>query len=114
MQGIQPGGGRHIDAMITGLERALNLMPVEPMPGLLSQLRRLRALIWVRLMMVPTSGTRELSLPERLLEVAEAAERLGVSADNLFRHAKHGMVKSTLMSANRGAVKWDAEVILMA
>jgi hypothetical protein len=32
MQGIQPGGDRHINALIIGLKRALDLMPLEPMP----------------------------------------------------------------------------------
>jgi excisionase family DNA binding protein len=88
MQGTQPGMGRDVDALITGLERALDLMPAKHMPELLSQLERLKALIWVRLMIVPASGTRELSPPDRLLEVSEAAKRLGVSKDYLYRHAK--------------------------
>ena len=39
-------------------------------------------------MTVPASGTREPSPPDRLLEVSEAAKRLGVSKDYLYRHAK--------------------------
>jgi hypothetical protein len=92
MQGIQPGGGRDIDALMTGLECPLDMMLVKEMPELLSQLERLKALIWVRLMTVPASGTREPSPPDRLLEVSEAAKHLGVSKDDLCRHAKPGMV----------------------
>jgi hypothetical protein len=92
MQGIQPGGDRDIDALMTGLERALDMMSVKHMPDLLSQLERLKALIWVGLMRVPASGTREPSPPDRLLEVSEAAKRLGVSADDLYHYAKQGMV----------------------
>ena len=47
MQGIQPSGGRDIDALMTGLERALDMMSVKEMPGLLSRLERLKALIWI-------------------------------------------------------------------
>jgi hypothetical protein len=92
MQGIQPGGDRHINALIIVLKRALDLMPVEPMPGLLSQFGRLRALIRVRLIMM-TSGTRDSSPPDRLLEVTEAATRLGVSTDDLFRDTEQSIVQ---------------------
>jgi predicted DNA-binding transcriptional regulator AlpA len=44
-------------------------------------------------MTVPASGTRENFSPARLLKVSEAATRLGVSTDDLYRHAKQGMVK---------------------
>lgn len=66
----------------------LDLMPVKHMPELLSQLERLRALIWVRLITAPALGMQEFSPPDRLLEVSEAAKRLGVSKDYLYRHAK--------------------------
>ena len=68
--------------------RALDMMSVKEMPGLLSRLERLKALIWVRLMTVPASGTREPSPPDRLLEVSEAAKRLDARPDDLYRHAK--------------------------
>jgi hypothetical protein len=78
---------------MTGIERALDMMSVEQMSELLSQIERFKALIWVRLMRVPAWRTREPSPPHRLLEVSEAAKRLGVSKDDLCRHGKQGMVK---------------------
>jgi hypothetical protein len=93
MQSIQPGGGGDINALLTGLERALDLMPmIKERPELLSQLECLKALIWLRLMRIPASKIREPSPPDGLLEVSEAAKRLGVSTDDLYRYAKPGMV----------------------
>jgi hypothetical protein len=63
MQGIQFGGGRHVDALLTELKQALDLMPVKHMPDRLSQHERLEALIWVSLMTDPASGIREPSPP---------------------------------------------------
>jgi hypothetical protein len=92
MQSIQPGGGVDINALMTGLERALDLMPIKKRPELLSQLERLKALIWLRLMRIPASRIREPSPTDRLLDVSEAAKRLGVSTDDLYHYAKPGMV----------------------
>jgi len=89
MRAIHPNSARDPDELIAHLEQALDVMPVEQMPGLLSQLERLRALIWMKLRNVPASGTRESPSADRLLDVTEAAHRLGVSKDYLYRHAKH-------------------------
>jgi excisionase family DNA binding protein len=111
MQGIQPGGGRDIDALMTGLERALDLVPIKEMPELLSQIERLKALIWLRLMRIPASSIREPSPPDWLLEVSEAAKCLGVSKDYLYRHAKQWpfavrVGPGQLRFSERGLERW--------
>ena len=72
--------------------RALDMMSVKAMPGLLRQLERLKALIWVRLMTVPASGTWEPSPPDRLLdETLETARRIADNAPISVRQAKHAI-----------------------
>ncbi|MBI3329788.1 MAG: helix-turn-helix domain-containing protein [Nitrospinae bacterium] len=111
MRGIHPDTTRDLDELIAHLEHALDIMPVEQMPGLLSQLERLWALIWVKLMIVPVSGTRENPGPDRLLDVSEAAHRLGVSKDYLYRHAKRlpfalRIGPGQLRFSERGLERW--------
>jgi hypothetical protein len=77
MQSIPPGGGGDINALMTGLERALDLMPIKERPELLSQLERLKALIWLRQMRIPASKIRE---PPHLIGSSKSARMPSVWA----------------------------------
>lgn len=63
--------------------KAARELPAEDLPSLIGQLETAKATAWARL-------TSPVSSPERdaLLGVCEAARRLGVSEDYLYRHAQ--------------------------
>jgi excisionase family DNA binding protein len=58
-------------------------LPAEELPGLIGELEAVKATAWERLTApTPTHPERD-----ELLSVAEAARRLGVSEDYLYRHS---------------------------
>ncbi len=79
-------GSDLLAALLAEPEKAAQVPP-EDVPALLGDLARLRAMLWVRL----NEGTKGLGLsPEgedRLLKAAEAAQRLGMSKDWVYRNA---------------------------
>lgn len=62
--------------------RAARELPAEQLPDLIGELERAKATAWARLL-APTAVPVE---HDQLLGVAEAASRLGVSEDYLYRH----------------------------
>jgi len=56
----------------------------EELPNLIGQLESIKAIAWARLM-TPTPAAQQ---HDELLDVATAAERLGISRDYLYRHSK--------------------------
>ena len=63
-------------------------LPVEAIPAMLGELEQLKAALWLRLS-VPQNGRGESSSSgDRLLDVEEAAAKLGKSIDSVYRHAK--------------------------
>jgi len=68
-------------------------LPSEAVPQLFSELMRLQALLVTRLL--ATSGKQEVSDSEgdRLLDVTEAAKKLGLSRDALYRNHYPFVVK---------------------
>ncbi len=66
------------------LLKAVRELPAEELPDLLGQLEAAKATAWARL-----TAPSPLAQPhDELLDVAEAARRLGISADYLYRHQK--------------------------
>ena len=63
--------------------KAARELPAEDLPGLLGQLEAAKATAWARLT-APTPAQEH----DELLAVAEAARRLGVSEDYLYRHSR--------------------------
>jgi predicted DNA-binding transcriptional regulator AlpA len=61
-------------------------LPAEAIPGLLGELERLKAILWVRLT-VPQDGAERTSNGDRLLDVKEACQKLGVKKYYLYRNA---------------------------
>lgn len=63
-------------------------LPPEAVPVMLGELERLRAVLWVRLTAGNHDGQGQSpSDGDRLLDVDEAARKLGKSKDYLYRHA---------------------------
>ena len=66
----------------------VSTVSVEAVPMILGELERLRAILWVRLTTGNKDGQdRSASDRDRLLDVGEAARKLGKSKDFLYRHA---------------------------
>ena len=66
---------------------AVARIPIENLPRLLGQLREAEASAMARLYATPISKSA-MPEPERLLDVTEAAKRLNVSEDYLYRNWK--------------------------
>lgn len=60
-------------------------VPSEMIPAMLGDLEQLKAALWARLTVPSTNGAAS---DDRLLDVNEAAKKLGSSTDWLYRHAK--------------------------
>ncbi|OFV96321.1 MAG: hypothetical protein A3F68_07660 [Acidobacteria bacterium RIFCSPLOWO2_12_FULL_54_10] len=74
--------------LIADPAKAANLPP-EAVPSMLGELERLRAILWVRLTAGNHDGQGQLaSNGDRLLDVEEAARKLGKSKDYLYRHSR--------------------------
>lgn len=65
----------------------VSLLPAEAVPELLGDLERLKATLWARLT-VPQSNEQSTPEEDRLLDVDEAAVRLGMKPATLYRRAK--------------------------
>ncbi len=72
------------------LERELATLGADELPRLLGELERLRAATWARLAGLSANGQSRTGhdQPDELLDVEEAARRLSLSCDHLYRHAK--------------------------
>lgn len=64
--------------------RAVSAMPTEDIPALLGELEQVRYTAIARLSGQTCPSPRE---SDRLISVGEAADRLGISTDYLYRHA---------------------------
>jgi excisionase family DNA binding protein len=64
------------------LRKAARELPAEELPNLIGELEAIKAVAWARL----TSPAPIQQRHDGLLNVAEAAERLGISEDYLYRH----------------------------
>src|SRR5215831_13996037 len=73
--GLKPALARCLDAVRTEL-------PLEELPDSLAEIERIKALAWARLQ-APV-----LAPSDQLLDVNEAARRLGISKTRLYRHQR--------------------------
>jgi excisionase family DNA binding protein len=64
--------------------RAARELPAEDLPDLIGELERAKATAWARLS-APAAAPAE---HDELLSVTEAARRLGISSDYLYRHSQ--------------------------
>lgn len=68
---------------------AVDLLPADALPAAIAQLAALQARAAARLCQAATAARENQTRPSRLLTVAEVAARTGLSADYLYRHARH-------------------------
>ena len=66
---------------------AANAVPVELIPAVLCRLAALQGMLTARLLKNDRGGDPGSTIEDRLLDVADVAERLGTSRDWLYRHA---------------------------
>lgn len=74
--------------LLAALEEAAGQIPSGKIPTLLGELERLRTCLWARMVTPSADGKSQTLAEDSLLTVQEAAERLGVSPDYLYRHAR--------------------------
>jgi predicted DNA-binding transcriptional regulator AlpA len=86
------------------------------LPGLIGEAEALRARLWARLQAATPAAVAppaKATEPDRLLAVAEAADRLGVKPRWLYRHAgelpfTHRLPGGRLRFSARGIERWQA------
>lgn len=72
---------------LTAIERAIMTSAQDALPGLIGELARLEALAWVRLQGIGQPASQP-ALQDQLLTVSEAARKLCLTEDYLYRHAR--------------------------
>ena len=75
---------RHFQEALRHSEEASDSLGIEALPEALGEAERLKARLWVRLY---GEGIPRQQEEDRLLEVEEAAKRLAISTDTLYRKA---------------------------
>ena len=68
-------------------EEIANLTP-EQVPDVLGQLEQLKAVAWVQLLTPNGRNLSGIQPPDELVNEREAARRLGLSLDYIYRHAR--------------------------
>ena len=81
-QPTNPDLSPHLEA----IERALQDGPAEDLPALMGELERLKMKAWVRATKPPERASVD---PDENLSAEEAARRLGLSVDWIYRNANH-------------------------
>jgi len=81
-----------LNGLIAALEKAIAEVSPDEIPHHLGDLERLKASLWTRMMSTPAardglSGTTGAAGDDQLLSVAEAAQKLGVPKDWIYRRA---------------------------
>jgi excisionase family DNA binding protein len=93
------------------LERLIAQAPPEDLPRLVGDFEAARAAAWSR-MLAPRALAAD-SAQDQNLSVEEAASRLGVSKDYLYRHADRLpfalRIGRKLLFSARGLEKWNAQ-----
>ncbi len=93
------------------LERLIAQAPPEDLPRLAGDFEAARAAAWGR--MLAPRPTAANAGPDQNLSVEEAAGRLGVSKDYLYRHAERlpftVRIGRKLLFSARGLEKWNAQ-----
>ena len=93
------------------LDREISAAPPERLSTIIAALSARIAAASARLLAMPTVGSGRTTGPDENLDVAEAARRLGVSKDWLYRHA-NGLpftvrVGRRLVFSARGLERWN-------
>ena len=85
----KPVGGETLNHLAE-LERELAALGADELPRFAGELERLRAMVWARLAGLAANGQGQHGGDEAgtLLNAREAARRLSLSTDYLYRHAK--------------------------
>ncbi len=100
--------------LLLDLARIIGLMPEETMPAVLAALSAMAGTAAARMLGKETAGGRSAeAVPDENLSIEEAARRLGVSKDYLYRHAKRlpftrRIGRRVLFSA-RGLERWNRQ-----
>ncbi len=72
--------------LLAHLHQAVETLSPEEAPGVIGALEAVKSKVWMR--MFRLNGQPQPSESDRLLTVKEAADRLGISRDWVYRHAE--------------------------
>ena len=100
---------------LTTLAASSSEVPPEQVPGLVAELARVQAALLVALNRTAAAVQREAQRPDsdRMLDVKDAAEMLGVTRKWLYKHAStlafsRKLSRKTLRFSRAGIAKWLA------
>ena len=112
---VAPSAGAEWAPTVAELERAAQEAPLEALPELSGALARISALVSLRLATEPLRDLQEAlqagAKADRLLTVQEAAKRLGLTEDWLYRHYRglpftRKVGEQTLRFSESGIDRW--------
>ena len=109
---VAPGDAMtDLTSTLDELDREISAAPPERLPAILVALSTRMAAASARLLAMPPVSSGRTTGPDENLDVAEAARRLGVSKDWLYRHA-NGLpftvrVGRRLVFSARGLERWN-------
>ncbi len=104
---------------LAALERAVAELPADALPGLLGEVERLKALLWVR-MMTPQATPSEApgpANPDHYLTMRQVKERTGLSLSYVYELGRRGILRVRPMGRGRGyrvllsdLLSWEASL----
>ncbi len=76
-----------LNTLMNDLAKAIADVPLADCPAFIGELERMKAGLWARMMASENPTRRDQATNDRLLAVKEAAEKLGITEDYLYRHS---------------------------
>ncbi len=111
---MNEGDGILTSELLDRLARSVAELPVERIPALVAALSAITGAAVARILESPPAEGSCSDHPDENLSIEEAAHRLGVSKDYLYRHAKRlpfaRRIGRRLLFSARGLERWNARL----
>lgn len=114
-----PGGvgedltSQHAGRLLSELDRWIAAAEIEHLPALLASLSAMLSVVAARLLSGPSGPESPMRECDENLSVQEAARRLGVSKDYLYRHARRlpfaRRIGRRLLFSAQGLERWNRQ-----
>jgi excisionase family DNA binding protein len=112
--GFRPGqefGPQAAQALFSQLSRLIDHLPLDQIPAILAALSAMAGAASARILGSEDAGDTPAEAADENLSIEEAARRLGVSKDYLYRHAKKlpftRRIGRRLLFSARGLERWN-------
>ena len=106
-------GDDQIALLLTELDRCIAVAAVENLPALLASLSAMLAVVASRMLSSPSGPESPARECDENLSAQEAARRLGVSKDYLYRHARRlpfaRRIGRRLLFSAKGLERWNRQ-----